>query len=160
MLGGIIEPIVEAAAVIVAANSLLYPALSIAGIRILPNDATSTTEEPEIAPKKTLVTIFIWARLPFTRPTRALEIYIMSSVTFVKFSNPPVSMNSGIAKSVKLERDSIIVEAGCVKLSIGSKMIGITDAIIILNATGTPINKQIKNMNKIQKSIIYSHPYY
>src|SRR5699024_2899580 len=79
---------------------------------------------------------------------------MMSSVTFVKFNNPPVRIKSGIAKSVKLESDSIIIELACVKLTIGSKIKGITDAIMILNATGTPINKQIKNMNKTQKSII------
>src|SRR5690625_2866627 len=69
-------------------------------------------------------------------------------------------MKIGIAKRVKLENESIIIELACVKLTIGSKIIGITDAIIILNATGTPINKHNKNMNKTQKSIIYSHPYY
>ena len=58
ILGGITIPIVDEAAVTAALTSLGYFFLIISGIRMLPIDAVSATEDPEIPPKIILERMF------------------------------------------------------------------------------------------------------
>jgi len=58
MLGGIMIPMVEEAAVIAALTSLGYFFLIISGMRMLPMDAVSATEEPDIPPNIILASMF------------------------------------------------------------------------------------------------------
>ena len=64
ILGGITIPIVEDAAVIAALTSLGYFFLIISGIKIVPIEAVSATEEPEIPPKIILAIILTCPRAP------------------------------------------------------------------------------------------------
>ena len=59
--GGMMGPMVAAAAVMAAAVSGLYPALRMARISIAPEPAASATAEPTIPAKIMLVRMLAWA---------------------------------------------------------------------------------------------------
>src|SRR5207245_11574797 len=59
-----------------AENSLLYPLLFIAGMRIDPSAAASATAEPEISAKNIEVTMVTCASAPRTKPGKAEECAI------------------------------------------------------------------------------------
>ena len=69
MLGGIVGPIIEEAAVRAVAYGLEYPDLVIVGINMLPSAATSATAEPDIPEKNILARMLTCPKPPEKRPT-------------------------------------------------------------------------------------------
>ena len=102
MLGGIIGPIMEEAAVTATENSLSYPSFSMAGKSIPPIAAVSATAEPDIVAKNTEATMLICASDPRIRPTSSLARRIMSSTRPSLVISSPASINSGTASRAKL----------------------------------------------------------
>src|SRR5438093_13576666 len=85
-----------------AENSLLYPLLFIAGMRIDPSAAASATADPEISAKNIEVTMVTCASAPRTKPSRAEESAISRREMPDAFMIAPAKTNSGMAMSGKL----------------------------------------------------------
>ena len=85
-----------------AENSLVYPLLFIAGIRIDPSAAASATADPEISAKNIEVTTVTCASAPRTKPSSAEESAIRRREIPEAFMIAPASTNRGMAISGKL----------------------------------------------------------
>src|SRR5438270_14049937 len=85
-----------------AENSLLYPLLFIAGMRIEPSAAASATADPEISAKNIEVTMVTWARAPRIHPSIAEESAMSRREIPEAFMIAPARMNSGMAMRGKL----------------------------------------------------------
>src|SRR5438270_3074124 len=85
-----------------AENSLLYPLLFMAGMRIDPSAAASATADPEISAKNIEVTMVTWASAPRMNPRSAEESAIRRREIPDAFMIAPAKTNSGMAMSGKL----------------------------------------------------------
>src|SRR2546430_4423275 len=85
-----------------AENSLLYPLLFIAGMRIEPSAAASATADPEISAKNIEVTMVTCASAPRMKPRRAEESAMSLLEMPEAFMIAPARMKSGMAMSGKL----------------------------------------------------------
>src|SRR5439155_13485221 len=84
-----------------AENSLLYPLLFIAGMRIDPSAAASATADPEISAKNIEVTMVTCASAPRTKPSRAEESVMRRREMPDAFMIAPAKTKSGMAMSGK-----------------------------------------------------------
>src|SRR5207253_8737387 len=84
-----------------AENSLLYPLLFIAGMRIDPSAAASATADPEISAKNIEVTMVTCASAPRTKPNSAEESAISRREMPEAFMIAPARTNNGMAMSGK-----------------------------------------------------------
>ena len=97
ILGGIIGPIVEEAAVTAAEKSVSNPCSSIALISIVPRPAASATADPLIPAKTTLASTLACPKPPGIHPTSPLQkskIRLVILPTFISF---PAIRKNGIA---------------------------------------------------------------
>src|SRR5205823_12482397 len=85
-----------------AENSLLYPLLFIAGMRVEPSAAASATADPEISAKNIEVTMVTCASAPRMKPSSAEESAMSRREMPEAFMIAPARMKSGIAISGKL----------------------------------------------------------
>src|SRR5207248_10179786 len=102
MDGGMITASVADEESTAAENSLLYPLLFIAGMRIEPSAAASATAEPEISAKNIEVTVVTWAGARRMNPSSADESAMRRREIPDAFMIAPARMNSGMAMSGKL----------------------------------------------------------
>src|SRR5205085_3060802 len=102
MDGGMITASVADEESTAAENSLLYPLLFIAGMRIDPSAAASATAEPEISAKNIEVTMVTCARAPRIQPRSAEESAMSRREIPEAFMIAPARMKSGMAMSGKL----------------------------------------------------------
>src|SRR5665647_2579528 len=79
--GGMIGPIVEAAAVTAAAKGAGNPDFTMAGIRIEPVAAASATAEPDMPAMIMFTTMATWAKPPVIQPTMAVANLTILTVT-------------------------------------------------------------------------------
>ena len=101
MLGGMIGPMVEDAAVTQQEKSLSNPCSFIALISIAPRPPASDTAVPDIPAKITLDKMFTWPRPPGSQPTTFIQnanSFLVMPPVFISFA---AKRNSGIASSVK-----------------------------------------------------------
>ena len=99
MLGGMMGPMIEDAAVTAAANRRVYPSRSMAGIRIEPRAEVSATAEPLKPANMMEDRMFTWASPPRRWPTTAFANRTRRAVMSPTFMIWPASMKSGIASS-------------------------------------------------------------
>ena len=99
MLGGMMGPMIEDAAVTAAANRRVYPSFSMAGIRIEPSAEVSATAEPLKPANMMEDRMFTWASPPRRWPTTAFANRTSRAVMSPTFMIWPASMKSGIASS-------------------------------------------------------------
>ena len=110
MLGGMMGPMVEEAAVTAAENSRSKPSFSMARISIVPRPAASATAEPLIPAKTMLARTFACPRPPGIQPISVLQKRKILVVMDPVFMSLPASRKKGIARSVKLlaEKASLV----------------------------------------------------
>jgi hypothetical protein len=101
ILGGMTIPMVEEAAVTAALTFLGYFFLIISGIRILPIEAVSATEEPEIPPKTILAKMLTCPKAPWRLPSKMVaksRILLVMPPSRIK---TPANTKKGMAVSKK-----------------------------------------------------------
>ena len=110
MLGGMMGPMVEDAAVTAAEKSVSKPSFSIALISMVPSPAASATAEPLIPAKTMLAKTFACPRPPGIQPISVLQKRKIRMVMEPVFISLPASRKKGIASSVKLfaEKASLV----------------------------------------------------
>ena len=117
MLGGMMGATIAALAFTATVNAFPYPSLIMAGIMMLPMAAQSATADPEIPPKKILVTMLVMASPPGNLPTTALandSTRWVMPLAVIKF---PAKRKKGMASS---EKDSIPANMRCGMIWIGT----------------------------------------
>ena len=94
-------PMVEEVAVIAALTSFGYFFRIISGIRMLPMEAVSATEEPEIPPKIILARMFTWPNAPRTCPRNRRQKSMIRWVTPPIRIKTPARIKKGMAVNRK-----------------------------------------------------------
>jgi hypothetical protein len=102
---------VEDAAVIAALTSLGYFFLIISGIRILPMDAVSATEEPDMPPNIILASMFTCPKAPLIAPRRMRQKLMILCVTPPMRIKTPARMKNGMAVKRKESAPATIFKA-------------------------------------------------
>src|SRR5256885_4443820 len=102
MDGGMITASVAEEESTAAENSLEYPLLFIAGMRIDPSAAASATADPEISAKNIEVTMVTWPNAPRIQPRSAEESAMRRREIPDAFMIAPARMKSGMAMRGKL----------------------------------------------------------
>ena len=159
LLGGITNPVVAEVIFIATPKPLEYPSFSISGPKILPMAEADAMAEPATEPINMADITLISAKPPGKKPTNALANATSLWATPPLFINSPDNIKNGIANKAKLSipvamRWEIVVNAG--KKGTLTKRVN-SDDIIILQATGVPIdssNKKLNNSMTIEKTSI------
>jgi hypothetical protein len=138
LLGGIIMPTTEVVALIAAENDLVYFCFTISGIRILPVEAASATDEPDTPAIIILTTTETQPNAPGNLPIilfANLIILLATPDCTIKF---PDKIKNGTAKKGK---DCVFVKNfwATIDNGIPSDKIYINAEIPMLNAIGRPI---------------------
>ena len=138
MLGGMMTPMVEDAAVTPTEFSLSYPLSIIAGISIFPTPAVSAWEEPETPAKIMDTRIFACARPPRMFPTSAMQKFTSFRVICPWFIRLAARMKSGTASRTN-ELRPLNIFMKTVRLGTnGSVAIPASEMMPMTKAIGTP----------------------
>ena len=142
-----------------AANSLVYPARFIEGIRTEPSAATSATADPEISAKKRDVPIVTIDRPPRTKPISAEVRAISRREMPLAFMIDPARMNSGTAIKENFTAPSNSVSGifGRSRSPV-SNTIAATDASPRATAIGTSASTKASKPSKTQNSVMRHAP--
>ena len=116
MLGGMIGPIPDEAAVMATENPLSQPASFIALISRAPRPPASAIAEPDMPAKIILARTFAWPRPPGICPIAFSAKPNILSLNPISFIAQPTKTKAGTAKSEQLANDVAVFWANMTKL--------------------------------------------
>jgi len=154
ILGGMTIPIVDEAAVTAALTFLGYFFLIISGIRILPIEAVSATEEPDMPPKTMLAKMLTCPKAPWKFPSKIVAKFRILLVIPPSRIKIPANTKKGIAVKRKESAPDIILN---VAIEEGRSWIK-TPKVVLINIA-KPIGQPIINNNaKKTNTIVNINP--
>ena len=146
--GGMIGPIVAAAAVRPAAMPIGYLASRIARISTTPRPPASATADPDMPAKIIDAMTLAWQSPPRSQPTITVAKPKMRWVTPALFITCPIRMNSGAATKVK----ELAADTSCCTMMIGSMCCRKTNAVAasaIVSQIGGPRKRHAAQTQRI-----------
>jgi len=155
ILGGMIGPMHELAAVTAALYAAPYPSSFIAGIKMDPTAAVSATAAPVMPAKNTLTPMFTSASAPGILPNKTIQ----KSTNFLEIPdlpiNSPAKMKNGTARRGNESSPTNMYWGIAFNGIMPCAMIVTNDDIPITNAIGTPNSSVIKKVNPNVAIITY-----